>query len=201
MGQAEVAKTNIARNYYDAGQMISKEKSKAHDFMLNAWVPIGLIDLVPSTAALPIHDLGRLNSIAFHPTDVNTFWVGAPQGGIWETTDGGQNWMPLGDNLPVMHISDIAVDPTNPNVMYISIGDDGHMALISYYTARARHYGLGEYKTSDGGETWEPSGLTFDLLDDVESLMRRVFINSENTSELVAAGVFGIYTSADAGET
>ncbi len=201
MRQAEDATANIARNYFDAGQTISEEKSRAHDFMLNAWVPAGPIDLVPSTASEPIHDLGRLNCIAFHPGDANTFWVGAPQGGIWKTTDGGQNWMPLGDNLPVMRISDIAVDPTNPDVMYICLGDYGYMALFNVYTARATHYGLGVYKTTDGGETWEPTGLTFTLLEDVESLMRRVFINPENTSELIAAGVSGIYKSADAGET
>jgi len=201
MRQSEDETFSIARTYFEAGQMVSRKKNNGKDFVLNSWVPAGPVDLVPSTSSSPIHDLGRLNCIAFHPTDANTFWVGAPQGGIWKTTDGGQNWMPLGDDLPVMRISDIAVDPINPDVMYICLGDYGYMALMNIYTARATHYGLGVYKTTDGGQTWEPTGLTFDLLEDVESLMRRVFINPENTSELVAAGVSGIYKSQDAGET
>ncbi len=190
----------VELEYLKTGQNISNQKTVDPSFKLNAWIPAGPVDLVPSTSESPIHDLGRLNCIAFHPTDVNTFWVGAPQGGIWKTVDGGQNYMPLGDNLPSMRISDIAVDHSNPDVMYICLGDYGYMGFFSYYVARSTHYGLGVYKTVDGGETWNPTALTFIIEDGMESLMRRVFINPENTLELVAAGVSGIYKSQDGGD-
>jgi len=185
--------------YFKAGQMISRVKASKQGFALNAWIPAGPTDLAPSTSGSSIHDLGRLNCIAFHPTDVNTWWVGSSQGGVWKTTNGGENWIPLGDNLPAMRISDIAVDPTNPDVMYICIGDYGYMGFFSYYLARPTHYGLGVYKTLDGGNTWEPTGLTLLIEEGMESLMRRVFINPDNTQELVAAGVSGIYKSMDGG--
>lgn len=191
---------NIGWEYYEAAQWLEELKAAAGTFALNAWVPVGPFNLVPSSANFPIHDIGRLNCIAFHPTNPDIFWVGAPQGGIWKTTDGGQNWMPLGDNLPVMRISDIAVHPTNPDIMYICMGDYGYMALFNIYTARATHYGMGVFKTSDGGQTWQPTGLTFMIEEGFMSLMRRVFINPENTNELVAAGTSGVFKSTDAGQ-
>jgi len=41
--------------------------------------------------------IGRVGCIAFHPTDVNTLWVGLPSGGIWKTTNNGGSWTPLSD--------------------------------------------------------------------------------------------------------
>src|SRR5258706_142831 len=42
---------------------------------------------------------GRTNSIAFHPADPNIMYIAAAQGGVWKTTNGGLNWVPLTDNL------------------------------------------------------------------------------------------------------
>lgn len=190
---------NLSWEYFEAAQWLQEKKADPGEFAVNAWVPVGPFDLVPSTASSPIHDIGRLNCIAFHPTNPDVFWVGASQGGIWKTTNGGQNWMPLGDNLPAMRISDIAVQTDNPDVMYICIGDYGYMGLFNVYVARPTHYGLGVYKTIDGGQTWEPTGLTFMIEDGFMSLMRRVFINPENPDELVAGGTSGVFRSTDAG--
>nr|NQU93948.1 T9SS type A sorting domain-containing protein [Bacteroidota bacterium] len=192
---------NVAWNYYKAAEKISNLKHDQKSFSLNGWIPVGPMDLVPSTSNAPIHDIGRLNCIAFHPDDPNVFWVAAPQGGVWKTSDGGQNWMPLGDELPVMRVSDIAVDPNNPDVMYICLGDYGYLMLFQYNAGRPTHYGLGVYKSSDGGLNWEPTGLTFMIEDGYEGLMRRVFINPDDPSELLAAGVSGIYKSNDGGVT
>ena len=65
----------------------------------------------------------RINCIAFHPTNANTFFVGVAQGGMWKTTNNVVSWTPLTDNLPITRISDIAINPTNPNEMYISVCD------------------------------------------------------------------------------
>ena len=73
--------------------------------------------------------LGRTTSIGFHPTDPNIFYVGAAIGGIWKTTDGGQSYIPLGDDLPFMAVSSIVVDANNPNTIYIAISD--HVSLIA----------------------------------------------------------------------
>ena len=67
--------------------------------------------------------LGRTTSMAFHPSDAGTFYVGAAIGGIWKTTDGGQSYVPLGDALPFMPVSSIVVDQQNPNTIYIAVSD------------------------------------------------------------------------------
>jgi hypothetical protein len=51
------------------------------------WTPSG-----PSSSPGGYSGLGRINCMAFHPTDPNTFWVGTPAGGLWKTTNGGTNW-------------------------------------------------------------------------------------------------------------
>lgn len=47
------------------------------------------------------YGLGRINVVEFHPTDTNTYMIGSPGGGIWRTTDDGDNWTALNDFLPV----------------------------------------------------------------------------------------------------
>ncbi len=100
--------------------------------------------------------MGRLNCIAFHPTNANIFWVGAPFGGIWKTIDGGQTYSPLGDNLPLCSVNNILVNSTNPNIIYINVGDNFD---FFYYTAGS----CGLYKSIDGGITWNPTALSSPL--------------------------------------
>lgn len=68
------------------------------------WVSLG-----PSSSAGGYAGTGRLNCIAFHPTDNNTYWVGSPSGGLWKTTDNGSSWTVLTDNNEVLGVSDIAL--------------------------------------------------------------------------------------------
>lgn len=186
----------------EAIRVNAQKKSVANKNSGN-WLPVGPDFLYPSNFPDRQHGMGRINCIAFHPSDPNTFWVGVAQGGIWKTTDSGISWTPLGDDLPIMRISDIAVDPNNPDTMYISIGDFAYIgaALDTDQRKRHTHYGLGVYKTTDGGINWSPTGLTFNQTDIESSLIRRVLIDPNNTESLVAAGVNGVYTSDDGGST
>lgn len=167
------------------------------------WSPVGPSTVPSSTDPSSIHGMGRINTIAFHPTDSSTFWVGVAQGGVWKTTNHGQSWMPLTDDLPILRISDIAVDAKHPDTMYISVGDYGYMAVALDLDDRNRHthYGLGVYKTVDGGQNWQATGLNFQQVDKDGSLTRRVFIDENDSDELVAAGIFGIRKSYDGGNS
>lgn len=100
--------------------------------------------------------LGRTTSIGFHPTDPNTWYVGAAIGGIWRTIDNGQSYTPLGDDLPFLAVSSIVVDRVNPDVIYIAISDH-----VWYGPS-----GIGVYKTTDGGMNWQPTSLSFDFTQD-----------------------------------
>ncbi|MCP4552102.1 MAG: hypothetical protein GY834_08715, partial [Bacteroidetes bacterium] len=57
------------------------------------WTSVG-----PSSSGGGYAGIGRINCISFHPTDLNTIWVGSPSGGLWNTTDAGINWTVLTDN-------------------------------------------------------------------------------------------------------
>jgi PKD repeat protein len=90
--------------------------------------------------------LGRLNAIAFHPSNPDIIYVGAPSGGLWVSYDHGTNWIVLTDHLPTLGISSIIIDYNNPSVLYIGTGDrDAGDAP-----------GLGVWRSIDGGISWEP---------------------------------------------
>lgn len=129
--------------------------------------------------------LGRTTSVGFHPTDVNTFYVGAAIGGLWKTTDGGQNYIPLGDDLPFMAVSAIIVDKANPNTLYIAISD--HV----WYGPQ----GIGVYKSTDAGVTWAPTSLTFSFTDDVRIYWLEA--DPTNPGTIYAATANGLYKTTD----
>ncbi|MFI5204693.1 MAG: T9SS type A sorting domain-containing protein [Flavobacteriales bacterium] len=165
------------------------------------WFSEGPHDLPPSPDPTMQHGLGRINCMAFHPTNPSTYWVGVAQGGVWKTEDNGNSWVPLTDNLPITRVSDIAVDPNNADIMYISLCDFEYIdvSLTLDYRKRNTHYGLGLYKTTDGGVNWQPTGLAFTLQGGDATLIRKILIHPTNTNQLVAAGTSGMYTSNNGG--
>ncbi|MBL0105517.1 MAG: hypothetical protein IPP51_18085 [Bacteroidetes bacterium] len=66
---------------------------------------------------------GRITFYYTDPAHANTFYVGAPAGGLWKTTDNGSTWSVLNENLSVIGCTDLAIDPTNSNIMYLATGD------------------------------------------------------------------------------
>ncbi len=133
--------------------------------------------------------MGRATSIAFHPTNPEIYYVGAPIGGIWKTTDGGLTYSALGDSLPYVSVGNICINPLNPDVIYITIGDHNGWW----------NYGLGVYKSYDAGLTWEPTGNTSYFTNNVAYL--RMVINPNNPDELYVAQTNGLYRTQDGGTT
>jgi photosystem II stability/assembly factor-like uncharacterized protein len=145
---------------------------------------------------------GRLNCIAFHPSDLNTYWVGSPSGGIWQTTDNGSNWKNLNDNMPVLGVSDIVVNPdyASSKTMYIATGDrDGGSLWSLGGSQRGDNNSAGVFKTTNGGVTWDSTGLTF--INSSENLIGRLLMDPDNSSILYASTTNGIYKTTDAGVT
>lgn len=174
------------------------DASRAAD---SAWMPEGPNYITPSKDPASSHGVCRINCIAFHPTDTHIFWVGIAQGGVWKTTNGGQSWISLTDELPLLRISDIAIDPRHPDTMYISVCDYAYIGIALQTDGRKRHshYGLGVYKSTDGGQTWIPTGLTFEQHTLDETLIRRLFVHPDSSEVLCAAGFTGIWKSRDGG--
>ena len=185
---------------------ISDEKAmqaKNKNACIVNWLPSGPFQLPVNQTQYMEAGMGRINCIAFHPNNPNTYFVGVAQGGIWKTTNHGQSWTPLTDNLPILRISDIAIDPNNVNTIYASICDFEYIDVSLKLNGKKRntHYGLGVYKTTDGGISWQPTGLTFQVTNGDASLIRKILVDPTNSNKLVACGVSGMYTSNDAGQS
>jgi photosystem II stability/assembly factor-like uncharacterized protein len=81
----------------------------------------------------------------------NVFYVGVNNGGVWKTTDYGRVWTPVFDAQPTGSIGDLAVAPSNPNVIYVGTGEGVQRPDLST--------GDGVYKSTDAGKTWRHLGL------------------------------------------
>lgn len=149
------------------------------------WTPVG--PGVNPPASSTITGFGRLNCVTFHPTHRNTFWVGAPSGGLWKTTDSGQTWTTYTDQLPNLGVSDILIHPQNPSVMYIATGDKQRGATLSY----------GILKSLDGGVTWEMTGLNLAI--DEEYKIGKMEMHPNHPDTIIAASNHGVYKTTDGG--
>jgi Secretion system C-terminal sorting domain len=129
---------------------------------------------------------GRVNTILVDPSNPNTIYLGAPAGGIWKSTNAGDSWTPLSDNLPQIGVSGIAVDYSNPNIIYIATGD----------ADASDTYSVGVLKSTDGGITWNTTGLTFF---DTNSRAGDILINPSDSNMLWVATDGGLYRSTNAG--
>lgn len=131
--------------------------------------------------------VGRLNCITFHPTSSSTFWVGAPAGGLWKTTDGGTSWTPLTDGMPSIGVSGIAVDYTNTNILYIFTGDGDGGDTRS----------IGVLKSTDGGDTWLSTGLTYSISSAVRGY--KLLMHPTNHLILFTVSTDGIHKTTNGG--
>ncbi len=130
--------------------------------------------------------VGRVNAIGFHPTDSNTFWIGAPAGGLWKTTNNGKTWITTTDSAPTLGVSAIAASPRNPDTLYIGTGDrDAGDAA-----------GMGVYMSINGGKTFTARNSGMGNI-----TVGRILIHPSNTKILLAATNSGIYRSTNSGGT
>jgi len=94
---------------------------------------------------------GRTKAIAGVPSQPHVFYVGVVNGGVWKTTDAGRTWVPIFDDQPTGSIGDVAVAPSDPNILYVTSGEGLHRPDLST--------GNGVYKSTDAGRTWTHLGL------------------------------------------
>src|ERR687892_683379 len=80
-------------------------------------------------------------------------YFGAVGGGLWKTTDGGENWMPVTDGqIKSASVGAVAVSETNPDVVFIGMGESCIRGNIMP--------GDGVYKSADAGKTWTHVGFS-----------------------------------------
>jgi photosystem II stability/assembly factor-like uncharacterized protein len=96
---------------------------------------------------------GRISAVAMTPAVSPIIYAGAASGGIFKSTDQGGTWTPVFEDALSLSIGDIAIAPSNPDIIWVGTGEanagGGSMA----------YDGFGIYKSSDAGATWENVGL------------------------------------------
>lgn len=155
------------------------------------------------TALGPMNIGGRTLCLAFHPTEENTIFAGSASGGLWKTTTAGQGyvgWERMNIDFPVLGVPAIAIEPNNPDVMYIGTGEvynnQTTMPGIANRFTRGS-YGIGILKSNDGGISWEKT-LDWEYQD--LTGVSDIVINPDNTNIVYAATSEGLYRTSDAGE-
>ncbi len=95
---------------------------------------------------------GRISALtAVHEGNRLTVYIGAASGGVWKSENGGTTYKPVFDKEPVQSIGAIAIDPTNPKVIWVGTGES--------WTRNSVSIGDGIYKSTDGGDNWTNVGL------------------------------------------
>ncbi len=127
---------------------------------------------------------GRVNFIRFDPTNSNTVYVGAPDGGLWKSTNGGTSWTTNTDFLPIIGCSDLAIVPTNTQTMYLATGD-----------LEGNRRSIGVLKSTNGGTTWNTTGLSFTALDNYAAA--KLLMNPSDPLNMILATDGGVFKTTD----
>ncbi len=130
------------------------------------------------------------------PTQPNVFYIGVNNGGVWKTDDYGRTWRPIFDDAPTGSVGDIAVSPSQPEVIYVGTGEGLHRPDLSV--------GDGIFKSTDSGKTWAHVGLA-----DVQQV-GRLILHPTNPDIVLVAGLGhpygsneerGVFRTTDGGRT
>ena len=140
---------------------------------------------------------GRCLGVSGSPGRPNEYYFGATGGGLWKTTDGGNEWAPVTDGqLTSSSVGAVAVAETNPDIVYIGMGETELRGSITQ--------GDGVYKSTDGGKRWHHMGLA-----ETQAISRiRVHPTNPNIVYVAALGhpygdneERGVFKSIDGGNT
>jgi photosystem II stability/assembly factor-like uncharacterized protein len=140
---------------------------------------------------------GRSITSAGSTARPNEYYFGATGGGLWKTTDGGATWKPVTDGqLKSSSVGAVAVSESNPDVVYIGMGETELRGNIMQ--------GDGVYKSTDAGKTWKHVGLS-----DTQAIAR-IRVDPSNPDVVYVAALGhpygtnaerGVFRTRDGGKT
>jgi photosystem II stability/assembly factor-like uncharacterized protein len=167
--------------------------ASAQDVTLDSDTLSGL----PIRAVGPAAMGGRIADIAaVHEGPRLTIYVGSASGGVWKSADGGTTFKPIFDKQPSLSIGSVAIDPSNPQTVWVGTGESWVRNSVSV--------GTGIYRSRDGGENWEGVGLA-----DSEHISR-VVVNPRDGNTVYACALGhlwnsnterGVFKTTDGGKT
>jgi len=139
---------------------------------------------------------GRIGDFAVNPQNPAEYYVAVASGGVWKTVNAGTTYTPVFDAQGSYSIGCVALDPSNPNTVWVGTGENNNQRSVAY--------GDGVYKSEDGGKTWKNMGLK------TSEHIANVVVDPQNPNTVYVAaygpvwsdgGERGVYKSTDGGET
>ena len=94
---------------------------------------------------------GRIHDVEALPYDPSTIYVATASGGLWKSVNRGITWTNLWEHMPVSTFGDLAIAPSNPDILYAGTGEQQNRQSTSW--------GNGVYRSDDAGATWRHLGL------------------------------------------
>jgi photosystem II stability/assembly factor-like uncharacterized protein len=180
---------NIPPNAYDKAfkQKMDLLESRGYYYKDYNWFSIGPTPGINTNYG---NVASRIATVKFDPSNPNIIYIGAAYGGIWKTTNGGDNWFPKTDFEVTLSSGALAIDNTNPNIIYYGTGE------ATYFTYS--YSGKGILKSTDAGNTWVNyrSGLP-----DMTYFSRLVIKPGSPNTLFAALGNSGLYKSTDSGQS
>ncbi len=174
-----------------------QNNSGSRDNTTGNWTGIG-----PNSSTGGYAGIGRLNCVVFRPGDNSTYYVGSPSGGLWKTVDDGNNWTVLTDHNNVLGVSAAAViagATTATDIVYIGTGDRDPGSAWTLGSGKLQdNNGIGVLKSTDGGTTWNTTGLSFSA--SAGLVINSILLDPNNNNNILYASTNdAIYKTTDAG--
>ena len=138
---------------------------------------------------------GRASRVVGIPGDPLTYYLSTAAGGVWKSSNGGQNWESVFDDQPVSSIGSVTLAPGNPNVIFVGSGEANIRGNVGE--------GNGIYRSRDAGKTW-------DHVWEAEGQIGTIVVSPSNDDVIFAAVLGspfgpgpdrGVYRSKDGGDS
>ena len=156
----------------------------------DTWSGLALRGIGPAVTS------GRIADVAVDPTDKKRWFLAVASGGVWKTENAGTTWTPVFDGEASYSIACVAIDPRNPNVVWVGTGENNSQRSVGY--------GDGVYKSEDGGKSWKNVGLKS------SEHIGKILIHPKDPNTVYVAaqgplwapgGERGLYKTTDGGKT
>ena len=188
-------KTFSAVQQYEANRAAQRIEATAY----GSWSLVGPTNVSTSTANLHT-GIGRVDRIAFHPTDPNIIFAGTPAGGVFKSNTGGNSWFNLNSFMPSLGVSGLVVSWADANDIYVLTGDGDSNAGDNWFVQGFDYIrpSIGVLKSTDGGATWQRTG---DLGLTGFYVGYKLVQSPTNANVLIAATSQGLFRTANGGNT
>ncbi|MBS2022996.1 MAG: hypothetical protein JST92_11330 [Deltaproteobacteria bacterium] len=154
----------------------------------NVWLNVGPSRSDFSENGVTYHDVdsGRARKILVHPSNPDIIYMATSGGGVWKTVDGAAHWAPISDTIGNTSIGSLAMDPMNPDILWLGLGDPFDVSAT------------GIFQSTDGGATWVGPALpafTSGTSSLATASIRDIKVDPANSARVFVASDVGLFIS------